>query len=46
MHTGHYQVRGAQVIHYVDVSLFPNWVGTRQLRSFGGSPGLGPSWPL
>jgi hypothetical protein len=29
---GRYEFRGGTVIHHVDVSLFPNWVGVEQER--------------
>ena len=29
---GPYEVRGEKVVHHVEVSLFPNWVGTTQER--------------
>ena len=29
---GRYEFRGDVVIHYVELSLFPNWVGTEQER--------------
>ncbi len=29
---GRYEVRGGAVVHHVALSLFPNWVGTDQLR--------------
>jgi hypothetical protein len=31
---GPYEVKGDKVIHHVEVSLFPNWVGTDQMRFF------------
>ena len=31
-YSGRYEVRGGAVVHRVEVSLFPNWVGTEQLR--------------
>jgi len=33
-YAGKYEVRGSKVIHHVDVSLFPNWVGGNQERNF------------
>ena len=32
-YSGRWEPRGEKVVHHVDVSLFPNWVGTRQLRA-------------
>lgn len=29
---GRYDVEGTRVTHHVEMSLFPNWVGTRQVR--------------
>lgn len=29
---GRYRVQGSRVTHHVEMSLFPNWVGTRQVR--------------
>ena len=29
---GRYEVRDGAVIHHVELSLFPNWVGTEQVR--------------
>ncbi|HSC90653.1 MAG TPA: lipocalin-like domain-containing protein [Gaiellaceae bacterium] len=31
---GSYEVRGDVVVHHVAMSLFPNWVGSEQARSF------------
>jgi hypothetical protein len=31
---GRYEVRGESVFHHVEMSLFPNWVGTQQERYF------------
>lgn len=31
---GRYKVRGKKVIHLVEISFFPNWVGVDQERSF------------
>jgi hypothetical protein len=31
---GSCEVRGDQVIHHVEVSLYPNWIGDEQVRSF------------
>lgn len=31
---GRYEVREHTVMHYVEVSLFPNWVGSRQERAY------------
>ena len=31
-YVGRYERRAGSVIHYVEVSLFPNWVGTQQER--------------
>ena len=33
-YAGRYEVQGSKVIHHVDVSLFPNWVGGDQERNF------------
>jgi hypothetical protein len=30
---GSYEVTGDVVVHYVEMSLFPNWVGTEQTRT-------------
>lgn len=29
---GRYEVQGSRVTHHVEMSLFPNWAGTRQVR--------------
>ncbi len=29
---GRYEIQGSRVTHHVEMSLFPNWVGTRQVR--------------
>ena len=29
---GHYEIASDTIIHHVELSLFPNWVGTRQVR--------------
>jgi hypothetical protein len=29
-----YEVRGDTVVHWIDVSLFPNWSGAEQIRPF------------
>jgi hypothetical protein len=31
---GRYEVRGDTVVHWIDVSLFPNWSGAEQSRPF------------
>jgi hypothetical protein len=31
---GRYEVQGNTVVHHVEVSLFPNWVGSRQERAY------------
>jgi len=31
-YSGRWEMKGGQVVHRVDISLFPNWVGTRQAR--------------
>ena len=33
-YAGIYEVNGNKVIHHVEVSLFPNWVGKGQVRNF------------
>ena len=33
-YSGRYEVRGQKVIHYVEISLFPNWSGKEQERFF------------
>jgi len=33
-YAGPYTVRAEQVVHHVEVSLFPNWIGTDQERSY------------
>jgi hypothetical protein len=33
-YVGRYEVRGDQVIHHIELSLFPNWASTQQTRSF------------
>jgi hypothetical protein len=33
-YAGHYEVKGEQVLHHVEVSFFPNWVGTTNVRKF------------
>jgi len=33
-YAGTYEVNGNKVIHHVDVSLFPNWIGKDQVRNF------------
>ncbi len=33
-YAGHYEVKGDQVLHHVEVSFFPNWVGTTNVRRF------------
>lgn len=33
-YAGHYEVKGDQVLHHVEVSFFPNWVGTTNVRKF------------
>ena len=31
---GRFEVKGDRVVHHIEVSLFPNWVGTSQERSY------------
>lgn len=31
---GRYRIDGNKIIHHVEISLFPNWVGTQQIRFF------------
>jgi Lipocalin-like domain len=33
-YSGRYEVRGQKVIHQIEISLFPNWIGTEQERYF------------
>lgn len=33
-YAGRYEVEGHTVTHYVDLSLFPNWIGGQQKRQF------------
>ena len=33
-YAGTYVVRGAQVVHRVELSLFPNWIGGEQARTY------------
>ena len=33
-YSGTWRVRGSKVFHTVDMSLFPNWVGTTQMREW------------
>ncbi len=33
-YSGRYEVRGDKMIHHVEVSLFPNWVGEEQERFY------------
>jgi hypothetical protein len=33
-YVGSYEVRGDTVVHWIDVSLFPNWSGAEQIRPF------------
>jgi Lipocalin-like domain len=33
-YAGRYEVRGQKVVHHVEISLFPNWIGTEQERTF------------
>ena len=33
-YAGKYEIRGSKVVHHVDVSLFPNWIGGDQERNF------------
>jgi hypothetical protein len=30
---GRYEIAGDQVTHFIEISLFPNWIGTRQVRT-------------
>ncbi|MBI3550753.1 MAG: lipocalin-like domain-containing protein [Elusimicrobia bacterium] len=32
-YSGHFEVLENRVVHFVDISLFPNWTGSRQVRS-------------
>lgn len=38
-YSGRYEVGETKITHLVDVSLFPNWIGTKQERFFEWSPG-------
>ena len=31
---GRYKVEGGRVVHHIEVSLFPNWIGESQERSY------------
>lgn len=31
-YAGTYEIDGNSVVHYVDISLFPNWIGGEQRR--------------
>ncbi len=33
MYCGRYELKGNQVTHAIEISLFPNWIGQRQLRT-------------
>jgi hypothetical protein len=33
-YSGTWRIRGTKVLHRVDVSLFPNWIGSTQIRTF------------
>ena len=33
-YAGHYEVKGDKVYHHIDVSFFPNWVGSANVRNF------------
>ena len=33
-YSGRYEVEGDRVIHHIEVSLFPNWIGASQERAF------------
>jgi hypothetical protein len=33
-YAGRYEVRSGTVVHHVEISLFPNWVGTEQVRFY------------
>jgi hypothetical protein len=33
-YVGRYELRGDQIVHHVELSLLPNWVGTQQTRTF------------
>ncbi len=37
-YAGTYQFQGDHVTHFVEVSLFPNWLGTEQVRSIDWEP--------
>ncbi len=32
-YTGRYEIRGTEVIHHIEGSLYPNWVGDAQVRT-------------
>ncbi len=34
-YSGRFEVRGDKVVHHIEVSLFPNWVGVSQERLYG-----------
>lgn len=36
---GRYEVRDDTIVHTIEISLFPNWVGAEQVRYFELSPG-------
>jgi hypothetical protein len=36
-YAGRYSLHGDRVVHHVELSLFPNWVGTDQMRSVEGT---------
>jgi hypothetical protein len=51
-YTGTYEIRGEEVVHRIEVSLYPNWAGDEQVRPFAYSgdtlvlrtpPAQGPS---
>lgn len=33
-YSGRYEIQGDKVIHHIEVSFFPNWVGTDLVRTF------------
>jgi hypothetical protein len=37
---GHYRVSGDQVTHFIEISLFPDWIGNCQIRRFRFEDGL------
>ena len=41
---GWYEVKDDRVVHHIEVSLFPNWVGVKQARAI--APAAGSSIPV